>query len=51
MNRPNFKSPDEPLVDDAASAIDRARSALKKLVALPKSAVDEKPKHAKKKRK
>ncbi|MDB5353923.1 MAG: hypothetical protein JWN24_376 [Phycisphaerales bacterium] len=50
MSRPRLKSADEPLVDDAAAAFQKFQSTMKKLVALPKSAADEKPKHAKKKR-
>jgi len=50
MNRPNLKSADEQIVDDPAAAMDRTRSALKKLIALPKSALEGKQGHAKKKR-
>lgn len=51
MNRPNLKTADEPIVGDAAAPFQKFTSTMKKLVAMPKSAVDEKPKHGKKNRK
>lgn len=50
MNRPNLKSADDRLVEDGAAAFQKFQSTMKKLVALPKSAVDEKPKAGKAKK-